>query len=710
MQKHLAAGSFLTALLIFPAFCSAQTVSIASGNGQLVCVNCPLGATQFAPLAVQVNDAAGGPVANATVTWTDTQPDGQVTVATSSTNVNGQATYALGPQGLVFGPSFFPFSVVASALGTSVQFVETSALASGTLAPFAVTLVSASVTPALTGAVGTTGATPIVLNVAETNLFFGNPALAGIQVRLQAGTTGPSVSCATQPGQQPGTVLTDSTGTARCTPVFGGQLGSGTYTIVVGDNPGIISPLTAALNVTAGPPAIIKYISGNNQRVNSGVKTPYALTAEVTDTSGNPSNAAAVTWSVTAGAATLTSAVTSSPSTGLVSAFVTPTVGPVSVKVALTGNTSVQYTFTVNVNTIVTALQVVSGSGQEAVEGAPFTAPLIVQVNDNALLVQGATVNYAVTSGSATLSAPTSGTNAEGQAQVTATAGATPGPVVITASVVSGTTTYTQTFDLTVLPPLGVTAVVNAAGFDQSPLAASPCSLVTIYGTGLATGLQGLVLPFIAPQYQVAGVSVQFGGVPAPILYVANFNGVQSLSAQVPCDVPSSTAVPPATVPLVVTVDNVAFPAFAVPVTPYSPGIFQFADSDGQTRAVLVREDGSFITVNNPAQPGDTLRMFVTGLGQTTPPLFTDEFDPLSDQTGTWVPQNLPVNAGVIVGVDNGGALVLSAKYAYGMVGVYEVDFQVPNNAAPGNNAPFAVVVQQGNTVVFGNGSLIPIK
>jgi uncharacterized protein (TIGR03437 family) len=147
-----------------------------------------------------------------------------------------------------------------------------------------------------------------------------------------------------------------------------------------------------------------------------------------------------------------------------------------------------------------------------------------------------------------------------------------------------------------------------------------------------------------------------------------------------------------------------------VPVTPYSPGIFQFADSDGQTRAVLVREDGSFITVNNPAQPGDTLRMFVTGLGQTTPPLFTDEFDPLSDQSGTWVPQNLPVNAGVIVGVDNGGALVLSAKYAYGMVGVYEVDFQVPNNAAPGNNAPFAVVVQQGNTVVFGNGSLIPIK
>ncbi|MGA3074201.1 MAG: hypothetical protein ABSG56_10965 [Bryobacteraceae bacterium] len=709
MQKHLAAGSFLTALLLFPAFCSAQTVSIVSGNGQLVCVNCPLSGTQFAPLVVQVNDATGNPVANTTVTWTDTQPDGQLTVATSTTGTTGQATYALGPQGVYIGPSFFPFTVLASALGAGVQFVETSALASGVLAPISVTLVSAVVPPALSGAVGTTAATPLVVSVAGTNgIFGGGPVLSGIQVRLQSGTGGPTVSCATQAGQPAGTVLTDTTGTAKCYPVFGGQVGTGTYTIVAGGN--FQSLPSAALTVTGGPPAIIKYISGNNQRVNAGVKTPFALTAEVTDTSGNPSNAAAVTWSVIAGTATLTSPVTSSASTGLVSAFVTPTVGPVSVKVALTGNTSVQYTFTVNVNIVVTALQAVSGSGQEATEGSPFTAPLLVQVNDNALLVQGATVNYAVTSGSATLSAPTAGTDAEGQAQVTATAGATPGPVVITASIVSGTTTYTQTFDLTVLPPLGVTAVVNAAGFDQSPSAASPCSLVTIYGTGLATGLQGLVLPFIAPQYQVAGVSVQFGGVPAPILYVANFNGVQSLSAQVPCEVPSSAAVPPATVPMVVTVDNVALPAFAVPVTPYSPGIFQFADSDGQTRAVLVREDGSFITVNNPAQPGDTLRMFVTGLGQTTPPLFTDEFDPLSDQSGTWVPQSLPVNAGVIVGVDNGGALVLSAKYAYGMVGVYEVDFQVPNNAAPGNNAPFAIVVQQGNTVVFGNGSLLPIK
>jgi uncharacterized protein (TIGR03437 family) len=709
MQKlYLAAGSFLAAFFLFPVFSSAQTVSIVSGNGQLVCVNCTLSARNFSPLVVLVKDATGNPVADTTVTWTDTQPDGIVTAGTSSTNSAGQATYVLGPQGVTIGLYFFPFTVVASALGASTEFVETSALANGITAPLAISL---SAPPALTGAVETMAA-PITVTLTEIGgLIGGGGPLPGIAVSLQSGTTGPTVSCVTQPGQAAGTVLTNASGTATCTPVFGGVIGTGTYSVVIGG--AFPTDLEAAtLTVTAGPPAAIKYISGNNQTVNSGSKTPLPLVAEVTDAGGNASKSAAVTWSVKSGTATLSSVTSSSTATGQVSAYVTPTVGPVQVTVSLNGSTSAQYTFTVNVNTIVTSLQAVSGSLQQAAEGAPFTDPLIVQVNDNSLPVDGATVSYAITSGSVILSAPTAVTNAEGQAQVTATAGSAAGPVVITASIVSAGTKYTQTFDLTVLAPASVTAVVNAAGFDKSPSAASPCSLVTIYGTGLAPGLQGVVAPFIAPQFQVASVSVQFGGISAPILYVANYNGEESVAAQVPCDVPASNAVPPATVSMVVTVDGNVFPAFPVPVTQYSPGIFQFVDTDGQTRAVLVRQDGSFISLANPAQPGDTLRMYVTGLGQTTPPLFTNEFDPLTDASGTWVPQELPVTAGLVVGVNNNGVAVISAHYAYGMVGVYEVDFQVPENTPTGNNAPFAIAVyvDQGTSLLFGNPSLIPIQ
>jgi uncharacterized protein (TIGR03437 family) len=723
MQKRkLLAGSFLTALFFFPAFCQAQTISIVSGNGQLVCPDCPGAPGKFAPLVAQVNNAAGQPVANTTVTWTATQTGVATTPATSLTNASGQASYDFQGAAFFFESNFLPATVVASALSTSVTFVETSTEPvlsgpGGGSPPVTISLVPAASAPVLTGTTGQTATTPISVQI------YGSFApLSGIQVSLvpwigsiSTGSPGelpwpanaPSVTCATQAGQEAGTVLTDATGTATCTPVFGGTLGSGTYTIVIGNAYKNFGP--TGFTVAAGAPALMKLISGNNQSVNPGAEAISALEVEITDIGGNPSVGAAVTWAVTAGSATLINPTTSSNTQGEVSAYVKPTVGPVNVTVSLVSNSSVKYVFTVNVNTVITALQAVSGGGQQAKESVAFADPLIVQVNDNTTPVAGATVNFTVTSGSATLSAASAITGANGQAQVTVTAGATAGPVVVTATVPSSSTISAQTFDLTVIPPGPViTAVVNAAGFQNQFV--SPCSLATIYGSAIAPALQGVASAMIAPQTQVAGVTVQFGGVSAPILDVANVNGQETVSVQVPCEVPSSAATPAATVQMVVTADGAASAPFNVTVLPLSPGIFQFTDTDGQVRAVLVRQDGTFINIANPARPGDTLRMFVTGLGQTTPPLFTNEFDPLVEVNNSWVPQSLPVNTGVVVGINNGGALVLSAQYAYGMVGVYEVDFQVPENTASGNNAPFAIVLFQGTSVVFGNGSLIPIQ
>ena len=92
--------------------------------------------------------------------------------------------------------------------------------------------------------------------------------------------------------------------------------------------------------------------------------------------------------------------------------------------------------------------------------------------------------------------------------------------------------------------------------------------------------------------------------------------------------------------------------------------------------------------------------------------MFTNEFDPLVlDSDNNWVAQNLAVNSHVTVGVNNGGVLVESSRYAAGMVGVYEVDFVVPSDTATGNDAPFAIVlVNEGAKAVYGNGSLIPIQ
>src|SRR5579871_2565130 len=162
---------------------------------------------------------------------------------------------------------------------------------------------------------------------------------------------------------------------------------------------------------------------------------------------------------------------------------------------------------------------------------------------------------------------------------------------------------------------------------------------------------------------------------------------------------------------MLVTVHQ-ASSTFDVNVATYSPGIFQSTDpTDGVLRAVLVRQDGSYVSVKNPAPRGEVIRAWVTGLGQTTPPLFTNEFDPLvQDADGNWVPQQLPVAASFVVGVNNGGATLISANYAYGMIGVFEIDFVVPESSAVGNNIPFGLFVIQGKNAIFANASLIPVQ
>jgi uncharacterized protein (TIGR03437 family) len=715
-------GGWIIALFFFPILSTAQTVSIVSGNGQLVCPICPGLTTQsFALLVVQVNGSNGSPVASTALTWTVMQTGGSntttTTTTTTTTDSSGQASYNLIPVISGLGQSYLAATVTATALGASVTFNETtvipSSLAPG-VAPVQIQLVPVSETPPLTGTAGATATTPL-----QVEVLGAQGGLAAVQVRIQSGTGPgqPTVNCATAPGQPAGTILTNTAGIATCTPVFGSTLGSGTYTIVVGGNYATFLP--GALQVTAGPPALIRIISGNNQSVNPGAIAPQPLIAEVTDLGGNPSDGASVTWSVLSGSVTLSNEYQASASNGQVSARVTGggTGGAAQVQVKLTNNSAVQATFSVNVNVIVTAFAIVSGNNQSVATGKAFADPLIVQVNDQSLPVAGVTVNFAVASGSAALSAVSATTNAQGQAQVNITAGATAGPITVVATIGSGSSAKTQTFSLTALPPgpiITAAGVTNTAGFQSQFIA--PCGLATIFGTGLATGITGVVSTNIEPQMQLVGVSVQFGAAPAvfsaPVLQLVNENGQQSVSVQVPCEINTGTT--GTTVPLVVTANGEPSQPVDVTVLPYAPGIFQAPDPyDGQTRAVLIRPNGSFVSTHNPAQRGEVIRLFVTGLGQTNPALTTGEFDPVTQNAdGTVSPEVLPVSSHVLAGVNNAGVLTLAATYAYGFVGVYEVDFQVPADSATGNDVLLGIVEYQGQgtNLQLSNLSRIPIQ
>jgi len=108
-----------------------------------------------------------------------------------------------------------------------------------------------------------------------------------------------------------------------------------------------------------------------------------------------------------------------------------------------------------------TALAIVSGNGQTGNLNAALAQPLVVRVSgDGGASFPGATVNWAVSAGSATLGSATSQTDTGGRASITVTMGSAAGAVSVTASTGSLTPV---TFALTAVGP-AVLSVVSGDG------------------------------------------------------------------------------------------------------------------------------------------------------------------------------------------------------------------------------------------------------
>lgn len=92
-----------------------------------------------------------------------------------------------------------------------------------------------------------------------------------------------------------------------------------------------------------------------------------------------------------------------------------------------------------------TTVTIVSGDQQTTTAGAALAAPFVVTIDDqNGDPMSGVTVTWAITSGSGSLSATSSVSDSNGDAQSTYTAGTEAGTATVTATV-SGLTALTFT-------------------------------------------------------------------------------------------------------------------------------------------------------------------------------------------------------------------------------------------------------------------------
>lgn len=667
-------------------------LSIRSGNGQVI------RESQTTPdlLRVVVRDTAGNPVPNVVVNWssvTSNGPNGTLTATQTVTDFLGETTNSytapfIGPNLL---QSYVQSTITASTFNGSVTFYVTAipiVFGQNPASPPVVQVIQPNV-ESLTARAGTTLPGAVQVRVSAGSGPGSGTPIPNVAVQVGTGldpTLAPSATCTSTSG------LTDSNGFATCDLVIGNKIGIATLNITVG---GQIAQ-TIQLTITPGVPGKVILVQGDNQTGSPGEQLPLALVARIEDGFGNLLPNTPVTWAVESGSATLLNTINRSDSLARVSTLVRlgSTPGPVRIRVTAQGGTADAFlSFTASINIGATQLRRVSGDGQSVIVNQPFPEALVAQVLDaNGQPVPGVQVNFTVNGGSATLSSNSATSDASGNVRVTATAGATAGTVTIGAAFGGNVVSWTLT-----VRPLGptITSITNSASGSAT---LAPGSVATITGSNIASAVRGYLLPGnpLAPlPGQLSGVSVTFGGVTAPIFWISNINGVESVTVQVPFEAPDSGSVP-------VTVSSSGTQATVnVTMAAFSPGIYENVDSQGRRYAIITRADGSYVTPDNPIGRGETARVYLTGLGRTNSPAFTNGLGGVGQR----------VTANVIVGINDSGVPTISAEYAQNLIGVYVVTFQVPADTTPGLTRNFGVGVDAGGgNTIFANGSSIAIR
>jgi uncharacterized protein (TIGR03437 family) len=167
----------------------------------------------------------------------------------------------------------------------------------------------------------------------------------------------------------------------------------------------------------------------------------------------------------------------------------------------------------------------------------------------------------------------------------------------------------------------------------------------------------------------LAGVQVNIGGSPAPLLYVSD----TQINAVVPLGLTS-----PSTVKLSVTRDGVPLSDFRVVVDAVAPQIFRNADGS----AAALNQDGTINSASQPAAPGSIVSIWATGTGV---------FSGVDGQKVTSASLFI-CSCAIGIGVDS--LIVSYAGTAPGLVtGVTQINFQIPLQSDAGTVEYFSLRV-----------------
>jgi uncharacterized protein (TIGR03437 family) len=211
-----------------------------------------------------------------------------------------------------------------------------------------------------------------------------------------------------------------------------------------------------------------------------------------------------------------------------------------------------------------------------------------------------------------------------------------------------------------------ITSVVNGASFTGSIVAGS-------WATITGTNLSGTTRSWTSADFtngtptSLDDVSVRIGGQPAFVYYISP----TQINVQVP-------AVPAGTTDVVVTSGSATSNTAQATLADFAPAFFVAGNY-----AIATHSDGSLVTSTAPAAKGETITLWGTGFGSTTPSVAPGQ---LPTDAIAYVLSPPTVKIGGVSAAVYGAALNPSA------LGLYQVVVTLPTNVASGDQSLVAAV------------------
>jgi uncharacterized protein (TIGR03437 family) len=248
-----------------------------------------------------------------------------------------------------------------------------------------------------------------------------------------------------------------------------------------------------------------------------------------------------------------------------------------------------------------------------------------------------------------------------------------PSAGTVIALTVSGVTVLSANYAAATTPP-AISTVSSAADGSASVAAGG---LIAVYGSQMSP--VNIATSTIPLPTALGESCLVVNGTPIPLLFVSS----GQINAQLPFNV-AGTATMSIHTPAGIS-NN-----FNFAVQSAAPSIFMSGSAGPETGlATIVRFDnGQLVTPTNPVHPGDTLVIYLTGMGSTSPAVNAGVAAPMSPLS--WATQAPAVTLG-------GSPLtLLYAGLVPGSIsGLYQIDVTVPGTGVP-DGTTIPLVINQG--------------